>query len=123
MDVYVVDTQALVWFIAEDPKLSAQPRTILEGAEEAEVEVLVPTIVLAEVAYIAQKKRVKVAIEEVLKRLEEGDGFAIVPFDLALFREMLRLPQEWEIHESDYRGDRALLRSYFDHEGRDPAGI
>lgn len=38
-------------------------------------------------------------IEEVLKRIDDGDGFIIVPFDFAIFQTMLRLPTEWEIHD------------------------
>lgn len=34
-----------------------------------------------------------------LKRIERGNGFIIVPFDFAIFRIMLRLPAEWEIHD------------------------
>lgn len=39
------------------------------------------------------------SIEGVLERVERGDGFAVVPFDLVVFREMLRLPGEWELHD------------------------
>mgnify|MGYP000023537271 CR=1 FL=1 len=99
MESYVADTHSLVWFFSEDDRLSKRAERILEEAENAEVEVLIPTIVLAEVTYLAQKRNVKVTIEEMLKRIERGDGFIIVPFDFAIFRIMLRLPAEWEIHD------------------------
>lgn len=63
------------------------------------MEVLIPTIVLAEITHIAQKKTIKVSIDEVLERIEQGDGFTIVPFDLVTFRTMLQLPDDWEIHD------------------------
>jgi predicted nucleic acid-binding protein len=99
MEVYTVDAHILVWFITDDARLSKRAKRILEKAEDAEVEVLIPTIVLAEITYIAQKKKVKVSIAEVLERIEQGDGFTIVPFDFAIFRTMLQLPSEWEIHD------------------------
>lgn len=42
---YVVDTQALVWFITEDKRLSAVAEQILAQAEAGKVRVLVPTLV------------------------------------------------------------------------------
>lgn len=99
METYVADAHSLIWFIAQDERLSKLAERVLDQAEQAEVQVLVPTIVLAEITYIAQKKKVNVAMDEVLRRIEEGDGFAVVPFDFAIFRTMLSLPQNLEIHD------------------------
>lgn len=99
MEIYVVDTHGLVWFMTLDSRLSRSARKILEQAEEDETQVLIPTIVLAECVYIAQKKRVEVGIEKILQRITEGDGFSIVPFDLTVFQESLQLPENWEMHD------------------------
>ena len=99
MDTYVVDTHSLIWFIAENYTLSKRGSQILEKAEKAEVEVLIPTIVLAEITYIAQKKKVKITVNEVLERIQEGDGFMVVPFDFPIFQIVLKLPEDWEIHD------------------------
>jgi len=99
MDAYVVDTHSLVWFITEDDKLSKKAERVLDQAEAAEVEVLVPIIVLAETTYISQKKKVEITIDEVLERIRQGDGFAIVPFDFSIFQTTLKLPEDWEIHD------------------------
>ena len=99
METYIADTHSFAWFITADTKLSKRAHRILEQAEEAVVEVLIPTVVLAEMTYIAQRKRVKVTIDEVLKRIEQGDGFVVVPFDFAIFQTMLQLPDKWEIHD------------------------
>lgn len=99
METYLVDTHSLVWFIVEDDRLSQYAECLLRRAEEAEVQVLIPTLVLAELCHIAQKKRVRVTIEEVLECIGQGDGFAVVPFDFAIFQWMLQLPNEWEIHD------------------------
>jgi PIN domain nuclease of toxin-antitoxin system len=99
MEYYVVDAHALAWFIADDPRLSEKAFELLEQAENAELQVLIPVIVLAEITYIAQRKRVKITIDELLQRIEQGDGFSIVPFDMIVFRKMLQLPSDWEIHD------------------------
>jgi len=99
MDTYVADTHSLIWFISEDNRLSKKAGRILGQAEESKIEVLIPTIVLAEITYIAQKKKVKVAIDEVLESIQHGSGFVVVPFDLPVFQTLLKLPEEWEIHD------------------------
>ena len=78
METYVVDAHSLVWFIAEDERLSLNAKQILEQAEEAKVQVLIPTVVLAEITHISRKKRVSITIEEVLDRIEQSSGFVII---------------------------------------------
>lgn len=45
MDLYVVNTHALAWFISEDKRLSPVVEQILVQAEAGEVQVLVPTLI------------------------------------------------------------------------------
>ena len=98
-DRYVVDTRALVWFLAGDRRLSLEARRVLRSAQTDEVIVLVSTIVLAEVLYIAEKKRVPVDFPELLNRMRGGGGYQIVDFDLAVLLEMRNLPQALELHD------------------------
>ena len=88
MATYVVDAHALIWFITEDNRLSQKTDQILEEAERAEAEVLVPTIILAEITHIAQRKKIKVAIDEVLERVQQGDGFIIPNNASTLYRRL-----------------------------------
>lgn len=99
MDTYVVDTHVLAWFVSEDNRLSPKAEQILRQAEAGEVQVLIPTLVLAELTHIAQKKRVTVTIEELLEKIERSDGFTIVSFDFPIFQTMLQLPENWDIHD------------------------
>ena len=99
MDTYVVDTHALAWFVSEDKRLSPRATQILSQAEAGEVQILIPTLVLAELTHIAQKKRVKVTIEQLLEKINQGDGFTIVSFDFPIFQVMLQLPENWDIHD------------------------
>ena len=57
METYVVDAHSLVWFIAEDERLSKPGERLLDQAEEGEVQVLIPTVVLAEITYIILPRR------------------------------------------------------------------
>ncbi|NMF64983.1 twitching motility protein PilT [Brasilonema octagenarum UFV-E1] len=99
MDTYVVDTHALAWFVSEDKRLSPTATQILCQAETGEVQVLIPTLVLAELTHIAQKKKIAVTIETLLEKINQGDGFNIVSFDFPIFQTMLQLPENWDIHD------------------------
>lgn len=99
MENFVVDAHSLAWFITQSPRLSKQAAEALRRAERAEVEVLIPTIVLAELLYIAERKKVPVSLTELLKQIRSGGGFRVVPFDLPVFEGMGKLPKTLEIHD------------------------
>ncbi|MFQ5795541.1 MAG: type II toxin-antitoxin system VapC family toxin [Candidatus Bipolaricaulia bacterium] len=99
MKIYVADAHSLGWFIAKDKKLSQQAREILRQGEIAEVEVLIPTIVLAELHYITQQKRIETTIEKILEQVEQADGFVVIPFDFEVFQIMLKLSEAFSIHD------------------------
>jgi len=99
MDTYLVDTHALAWFIAEDKRLSSLVENLLNQAQEGEIQILIPTLVLAELMHIAEKGKVKVTVEQILQQINQGDGFTVVAFDFPVFQAMLTLPKEWDIHD------------------------
>jgi PIN domain nuclease of toxin-antitoxin system len=99
VETYVVDTHALAWFIGDDKRLSLRVEQILDRAEVGEVQVLIPTLVLAELTHLAQRRRIAVTIEDLLNQIRKGNGFTIVAFDFAIFQMMLTLPNDWDIHD------------------------
>ncbi len=99
MPIYVVDTHALVWFLANDSRLSLTAKEILQAAERSEAEALVPTIVLAELVHIAERHKAQVSAPEVLKTIHDMEGFLVVPLDLPIVRRMPALPSSWDIHD------------------------
>jgi len=99
VETYVVDTHALAWFIGNDKRLSSRVEQILDRAEVGEVQVLIPTLVLAELTHLAQRRRIAVTVEDLLNQIRKGNGFTIVAFDFAIFQMMLTLPNDWDIHD------------------------
>ncbi|GBO55525.1 hypothetical protein APA_3676 [Pseudanabaena sp. lw0831] len=94
MDSYLVDTHALAWFIVEDKRLSSLAENLFNQAQEGDIQILIPTLVLAELMHIAEKGKVKVTVEKILQQINQGDGFTIVAFDFPVFQAMLALPKE-----------------------------
>lgn len=58
MSQYVTDTHALCWHLTEDPKLSAKAKKIFQEADSGVHQILIPSIVLIEMVYLAEKGRI-----------------------------------------------------------------
>jgi len=76
---FVADTHALAWYLTDDPRLGEDARRTFERAERGDGSalVIVPTIVLAELLYLARKG--VVSWQEVLQAVSKihwsGSGF------------------------------------------------
>jgi len=79
MTLYVADTHSLVWYFTKSEKLGQEALQVFRDSILGEAIIIIPTIVLAEVIDIAEKKRIKVNWEELLDRIEESSNFEIYP--------------------------------------------
>jgi predicted nucleic acid-binding protein len=88
---YVVDTNALVWYLTDSPRLSAVAREALDKSEVNAERLLIPTIVLAELLGLARKR--KVSWPEVLAalfKIDSSDSFEVQPFSWEDIRRITR---------------------------------
>jgi len=96
---YVIDTHALVWFLAADERLSNTVRNLLLGAEENDLVILVPTIVMAEALSIVEKNKVRLTVRELVEAVKETERLTIVPLDVLVFERMLTITPRLELHD------------------------
>ncbi|MCC5924433.1 MAG: PIN domain-containing protein [Crocinitomicaceae bacterium] len=66
MNSYVTDTMALI-LVLEKRKMPKKVKAIYEEAQKGNVKVFIPSIVLAELAYLSEKQRIDTNISEVKK--------------------------------------------------------
>lgn len=66
--------------------------------ELGNTQILIPTLVLAELTLIAQKQRVAIAVPAVLEAIQQSSG-TIVDFDFPVFQAFLELPEAWDLHD------------------------
>lgn len=95
---YVTDTHSLVWYFTDDPRLSkgaleAFERTIEEGL------IIVPSVVLAEIMYIAKKGKVTLTFKETIKKIEEHDNFDVAPLDTDILKVADKIEADIEMHD------------------------
>src|SRR3712207_6296332 len=63
---YVVDTHALVWFLESSPRLSTAAQNALT---DRTTQVVVPTIVLAEITFLYARQRITIDLPHVLTHI------------------------------------------------------
>ena len=77
---YVVDTQALIWWLTDRQKLGARARGVFDAAERGETRLIISAIVIAELYYANRKWRLFADFGSVLGRLKAQPYITLVPF-------------------------------------------
>lgn len=93
MKTFVVDTHALVWFLARDSRLSERARTVLQ---DPAVRLIIPAIVLAEIKYLSSKGRFAQTLDDVLRVIATDPRCLVHPIDLSVVRHA---PPTLDIHD------------------------
>lgn len=104
--LYVADTHVLIWYLLGSDRLPEALRAKVDELRQAGGRLLVPTIVLAEALYIAEKGRdVSDGDDGVLdfdalyKTVVEDPGFDIVGFGRPILEEAIRTTDVPELHD------------------------
>lgn len=82
--MYVADTHPLMWFLTGDDRLGKKAKKIFIKADKGETSIVVPTIVLAESLFIAEKNRVDV-LKQYLKGSMRGLIMMFIPWIWMLY--------------------------------------
>ncbi len=98
---YVTDTHAIVWYFADDPRLSPNARLAFEQTITVGV-IIIPIIVLAEIMYISQKGRISMTFEETLSHIETYENFRIAALDLDILGVAANVGGDLEMHDKLY---------------------
>ncbi|MCD4766357.1 MAG: PIN domain-containing protein [Methanosarcinales archaeon] len=94
MTQYIVDTHGLVWFLEKSQKLGEKAREALldEGSN-----LIIPSIVLAEIKYLFGKNRFSTSLDHVFQTIKEDPRCIVQPLDMDVIS---MLPTELEIHDA-----------------------
>jgi PIN domain nuclease of toxin-antitoxin system len=91
---YVVDTHALVWFLESSPRLSTAAQNALT---DRTAEVVVPTIVLADITLLYARHRIAIDLPHVMAHIGSAANCLVYPLDGAVVE---RLPTTLNIHDA-----------------------
>ncbi len=86
MKRYVADTHSILWYLSKNRRLSRRARKLFSSAVKGQVQVLVPSIVLVEAVFLAQRQRASESqISQLFNLSEDREaGIRIVPLNMAV---------------------------------------
>jgi len=95
---YVTDTHSLVWYFTDDQRLSKKALKSFEGTIK-EGQIIIPTVVLAEILFIAKKGRITLGFKATVAKIEAPANFEIAPLDLEVLKIAESIDALLEMHD------------------------
>lgn len=95
---YVTDTHSLVWYFTDDQRLSKKALKSFESTVK-EGQIIVPTVVLAEMLFIANKGRIPLGFTATVEKIEALANFEIAPLDLDVLKIAASIDAPLEMHD------------------------
>lgn len=92
----IADTHSLFWYFIADKKLSKSAKEMIDNAEN----IFVPTVVLAELLYLFNKKNKQTQFSSILTEFKENPKYIVVSLDLGIFETMIGFSNSLEIHDA-----------------------
>ena len=91
--LYVTDSHTLIWYVLD--KLPEKVNKIFESARKGELMIFVPTIVLVECLYLAEKDKIDLEFDTLMNRIRMEKNFKSISLDI----EIIELLPEilWQI--------------------------
>ncbi|GAK60957.1 PilT-like protein [Candidatus Vecturithrix granuli] len=93
--LYVVDSHALIWHLQNARALSSKVRQIFLQVDHGQATAVIPTIVLVEMTYLAEKKRIaETLVQTVFTLLGTGsENYQLAPLDLEIVTNLTNIPR------------------------------
>jgi PIN domain nuclease of toxin-antitoxin system len=105
--INVVDTHALLWYLAGDARLSARAKVVLRDSSR---EIVVPAIVVAEALFTIERGKSEVRAADVWKMLTETANVRFQSTDLEVLRKTDSLRSIPEMHDRQIVATALLLK-------------
>ncbi len=90
----VTDTHPWVWFLTANPRLSSKAKTVLSDSSNL---IIVPSIVMMEIKYLYQHKRIPLSFELALQQIERCKNLLLHPLDISVVAVS---PPSLDIHDA-----------------------
>lgn len=98
-ELYVVDTHALLWYLAEDKSLGKKAKNVLDRADKGDVDIVIPTTVLAEALFITEKHKVDLEFLDIIETIKNSSNYTISPLDIEIIMRCHDLKSIPELHD------------------------
>lgn len=96
---YLADTVALVRHLQRHPALGRQAARILMEADLGGHHIFLSPITLLEVLYLAEAKRIDLALTELIQHISSSSNYGIVPVDAHVVLTATEVDDVPELHD------------------------
>jgi PIN domain nuclease of toxin-antitoxin system len=95
MATFVTDTHALVWHLVDQSSLSPKARAIFQSADLGRDSILVPSISIVEMIYLAERFRIpREVLDRTLNLARTPSGsYRVVPLDADVAAKVAEVPR------------------------------
>ena len=96
MKEFVTDTHALLWHILQSERLSKKAAVVFNQADDNEVRIYIPNIVLVEIVYLMEKNKIpNEYLENLIKLLDiNPNNYQITQTGVSTIRAMQSLQRQ-----------------------------
>jgi predicted nucleic acid-binding protein len=97
--LYLADTHALVWYLTSDHRLGRKASQVFIDSENGRYPIVIPSIVLAEILSIAEKRRSPLDFLGIVRRIEQSSNYQVSDLNLEVIKRVQQVQGITEIHD------------------------
>lgn len=90
---YITDTHSFIWYLTDDQRLSQKAYAIFEACDRGEEIIGIPTIVLAEMIHICEKKRANIKFKSILEKMSSSLNYQPLSLTMSIILKIIDLTQ------------------------------
>jgi len=109
MNKYVIDTQALIKFLNGVKVINENIDLILKKTDEGENIIIIPSVVMFEIGYLHEKKKIPISIVEVEKIINNSINYVEEKLSINIIKSAFEITDIPELHDKLIAGTARYL--------------
>ena len=110
MNKYVLDTQALIKFLNGVKVINENIDLILKKTDEGENIIIIPSVVMFEIGYLHEKKKIPISIVEVEKIINNSINYVEEKLSINIIKSAFEITDIPELHDKLIAGTARYLK-------------
>ncbi|MBA7546337.1 hypothetical protein ES705_38727 [subsurface metagenome] len=109
MDRYVIDTQALIKLLNGKKVINDKIDSILMDADEGKNIIIIPSVVIFEIGYLFEKKRIPISVKDIENILNESLNYIEEKLSIDIIKRAFEITDIPELHDRLIAGTALFL--------------
>ena len=109
MNKYVIDTQAIIKFLNGQKVINDSIDQILKMADEGKNIIIIPSVVIFEIGYLHEKKKIPISITDVEKIINSSVNYVEEKLSINIIKSAFEIRDIPELHDKLIAGTARYL--------------